>query len=120
MSNVYVIDQYTGTPKWQKLYNATDVGPNGPAVDGGKVFVESNVQTVAALDANTGAELWSTQLVSVDTQGIDQQIAAYGGTLYVSTVPRTSAQFYPPGGMGINYRVDQPTPSLKWTFTPLN
>src|SRR6266516_7914773 len=91
MSNVYAIDLQTGTLKWQKLYNAADLGPNGPAVDGGKVFVESNVQTVASLDANTGAELWSAQLASVDTQGIDQQIAAYGGTLYVSTVPGTSA-----------------------------
>jgi outer membrane protein assembly factor BamB len=115
-SNVYAIDLHTGTLKWQKLYNADDVGPNGPAVDGGKVFVESNGQTVAALDANTGAELWSTQLVSVDTQGIDQQIAAYGGTLYVSTVPGTSAQFYPGGGMGIIYALDEATGSVKWSF----
>src|SRR5437879_6488569 len=41
MSNVYAIDLQTGTLKWQKLYDAADVGPNGPAVDGGKVFVES-------------------------------------------------------------------------------
>ncbi len=80
-SNVYAIDLQTGTLKWQKSNNADDLGPSGPAVDGGKVFVESNVQTVAALDATTGAEVWSTQIATVDTQGIDQQIAAYGGTV---------------------------------------
>lgn len=46
-SNVYAIDLHTGALKWQKLYNADTVGPNGPAVDGGKVFVASNEQTVA-------------------------------------------------------------------------
>jgi outer membrane protein assembly factor BamB/plastocyanin len=117
MSNVYAIDLQTGTLKWQKLYNAADNGPNGPAVDGGKVFVESNVQTVAALDAATGAEVWSTQIATVATQGIDQQIAAYGGTLYVSTVPGTSVQnFYPGGGMGIIYALDEQTGSVKWSF----
>jgi outer membrane protein assembly factor BamB len=117
MSNVYAIDLQTGTLKWQKLYNADDLGPNGPAVDGGKVFVESNVQTVAALDATTGAEVWSTQLASVDTQGIDQQIAAYGGTVYVSTVPGTGrTNFYPGGGMGIIYALDEQTGSVKWSF----
>jgi glucose dehydrogenase/plastocyanin len=99
------------------LYNAANNGPNGPAVDGGKVFVESNVQTVAALDATTGAEVWSTQIATVATQGIDQQIAAYGGTLYVSTVPGTSVQnFYPGGGMGIIYALDEQTGSVKWSF----
>src|SRR5207302_6098719 len=116
-SNVYAIDLQTGTLKWQKLYTATNLGPNGPAVDGGKVFVESNVQTVAALDATTGAEVWSTQLATVDTQGIDQQIGAYGGTVYVSTVPGTGrTNFYPGGGMGIIYALDEQTGSVKWSF----
>ncbi len=116
-SNVYAIDLQTGTLKWQKSNNADDLGPSGPAVDGGKVFVESNVQTVAALDATTGAEVWSTQIATVDTQGIDQQIAAYGGTLYVSTVPGTGRQhFYPGGGMGIIYALDEQTGSVKWSF----
>ena len=75
-SNVYAIDLQTGKLKWEKRYNAPDVGPNGPAVDNGKVFVESNEQTVAALDANTGNQLWSKQIAPASTQGIDQQIAA--------------------------------------------
>jgi hypothetical protein len=36
-------------------------------VDGGKVFNTSNEQTVAALGANTGNELWSVQIARPDT-----------------------------------------------------
>jgi len=99
-SNVYAIDLQTGQLKWEKRYNAPNNGPNGPAVDEGKVFVASNEQTVAALDATTGKELWSKQIAPASTQGIDQQLAAYHGTLYVSTVPGPSAaNFYTGGGM---------------------
>jgi outer membrane protein assembly factor BamB len=116
-SNVYAIDLQSGALKWQKLYNADNLGPNGPAVDGGKVFVESNMQTVAALDARSGAELWTVQLAPPDTQGIDQQLTAYNGTLYLSTVPGPSlAKFYTGGGMGILYALDEQTGSTKWSF----
>jgi outer membrane protein assembly factor BamB len=116
-SNVYAIDLQTGAPKWMKIYDADTVGPNGPAVDGGKVFVASDMQTVAALDANTGAELWSVQLAPPETQGIDQHLIAYNGTLYVSTVPGPSlTQFYTGGGMGILYALDEQTGSARWSF----
>ncbi len=116
-SNVYAIDLQTGKLKWEKRYNASDVGPNGPAVDNGKVFVESNEQTVAALDANTGNQLWSKQIAPASTQGIDQQIAAYNGTLYVSTVPGPSiTSFYQGGDMGIIYALDERTGNIKWSF----
>jgi hypothetical protein len=48
-SNVYAIDLQSGNLKWEKLYNASSVGPNGVAAEGGKVFVESSMQTIAAL-----------------------------------------------------------------------
>lgn len=117
MSNVYAIDLTTGSLKWQKMYNAKSVGPNGPAVDGGKVFVESSEQTVAALDANTGQELWSSQIAPPLTQGIDQQITVFNGTVYVSTVPGPSVpEFYPLGGLGIIYALDEQNGNTKWSF----
>jgi outer membrane protein assembly factor BamB len=117
-SNVYAIDLQTGSLKWQKLYNADNIGPNGPAVDGGKVFVESNTKTVAALDANSGGEVWSVKLATpADTQGIDQQLAVFGGTVYVSTVPGSGvSNFYAAGGMGIIYALDEQTGAVKWSF----
>ena len=116
-SNVYAIDLHTGSLKWQKLYNANSIGPNGPAVDAGNVIVASSEQTIAALDASSGQELWSTQIAPADTQGIDQHIAAFNGTVYVSTVPGPSApEFYTPGGLGIIYALDEQTGSMKWSF----
>jgi outer membrane protein assembly factor BamB/plastocyanin len=116
-SNVYAIDLTSGSLKWQKQYNSQSVGPNGPAVDSNKVIVESSEQTVAALDAATGQELWSTQIAPPVTQGIDQQIAIFNGTVYVSTVPGPSApEFYPPGGLGIIYALDEQSGAVKWSF----
>jgi outer membrane protein assembly factor BamB/plastocyanin len=116
-SNVYAIDLQTGQLKWEKRYNAPNNGPNGPAVDEGKVFVASNEQTVAALDANTGKELWSRQIAPASTQGIDEQLAAYHGTIYVSTVPIPSfTKGYTGGGMGIIYALDEQDGSQQWSF----
>jgi glucose dehydrogenase len=89
-SNVYVIDLNTGALKWQKLYNADSVGPNGPAVDSGKVFVASNERTVAALDASTGNELWSVQIAPPDTQSTLVQTAIQSGPEDVQTVQFTA------------------------------
>jgi len=116
-SNVYAIDLQSGTLKWEKLYNADNLGPNGVAVDQGKVFVESSMQTIAALDAATGTQLWSRQIPQPGSQGIDQQLTAYQSTLYLSTVPGTSIKsFYKGGEMGIIYALDEQTGSIKWSF----
>lgn len=116
-SNVYAMDLQSGTLKWEQRYNARTVGPNGVAVDQGKVFVASSMQTIAALDAATGAQLWSRPFPQPDIQGIDQQLTAYQGTLYLSTVPGTSiTSFYTGGDMGIIYALDEQTGVIKWSF----
>jgi glucose dehydrogenase len=56
-SNAYAIDLNSGKLVWQKLYNATNLGPNGAAYDNGMVFVSGEAHTVAALDAKTGTEV---------------------------------------------------------------
>lgn len=116
-SNVYAIDLASGTLKWEKLYHASSVGPNGVAVGQGKVFVASSMQTIAALDAATGRQLWSRQIPRPDSQGIDQQLTAYQGTLYLSTIPGTGITSYYQGGeMGIIYALDEQTGDIKWSF----
>ncbi len=119
-SNVYAIDLKTGALKWQQLYNADNIGPNGPAVDNGMVFVASNEQTVAALDATTGKQVWSNQIAPPDTQGVDQQPVVFKGKVYVSTVPGPSvSNFYAPGGMGIIYALDEKTGNILWSFNTI-
>ena len=116
-SNVYAIDLASGALKWEKLYNASNLGPNGVAVDQGKVFVESSMQTIAALDAATGTQLWSRQIPYPESQGIDEQFTAYQGTLYLSTIPGTSITSYYKGGeMGIIYALDEQTGRIEWSF----
>ncbi|MBV9327776.1 MAG: PQQ-binding-like beta-propeller repeat protein [Chloroflexi bacterium] len=115
--NVYALDFKTGALKWQKQFDVDNIGPNGPAVDSGKVFVQSDAQTVTALDASSGNALWSTQITDAPTEGIDQQLATFNGTLYVSTVPGTGASdFYAGGGAGIIYALDEQTGAVKWSF----
>jgi outer membrane protein assembly factor BamB len=94
-SNVYAIDLRTGKLEWQKLFDAENVGPNGPAFDNGTLFVTSDMHTVGALDAKTGEEVWSKRIAPPATQGITQQLTARAGTVYMSTVPGGSlASFY--------------------------
>ena len=116
-SNVYAIDLQSGSLKWEKQYSASVVGPNGVAVDQGKVFVASSPEIVTALDAATGNEIWSQQIPRPDIQGIDQQLTVYHGTLYLSTTPGTGiTSFYRGGEMGIIYALDEQTGSIKWSF----
>jgi glucose dehydrogenase len=80
-------------------------------------IVQSGMQTIAALDAATGTQLWSRQIPQPNIQGIDQQLTAYQGTLYLSTVPVISdTKNYPAGSMGIIYALDEQTGSIKWSF----
>ena len=117
-SNVYAINLTSGTLKWEHHYNSANGGPNGVAVDQGMVFVESSMQTIAALDAATGTQLWSRQIPQPTIhQGIDQQLTAYQDTLYLSTVPIiSSTSEYPAGSMGIIYALDEQSGRIKWSF----
>jgi outer membrane protein assembly factor BamB/plastocyanin len=147
-SNVYAYDLQSGQLKWQKMYNADVEGPNGPAYDNGKIFVATGEQSVAALDANTGQQLWSKQLVQTSPGGsptpgaanpsaagasppagtpsagaaaappwgIDIQMTAYNGTLFLSSVPGTVTKFYPGAGEGIIYALDEQSGAQKWSF----
>ena len=75
------------------------------------------MQTIAALDAATGTQLWSRQIPYPESQGIDEQFTAYQGTLYLSTIPGTSITSYYKGGeMGIIYALDEQTGRIEWSF----
>jgi glucose dehydrogenase/plastocyanin len=116
-SNVFAFDLQTGEMKWSKMYDAAGIeGPNGPVVAYGKVFAQSDLYTMVALDANNGNELWSTKLSDVATTGIDIQPTVYDGLVFVSTVPGTGDVFYAPGGRGVLYALDQNTGEIVWQF----
>jgi len=114
-SNVYAIDLNTGKLVWQKLYNASNLGPNGAAYDNGRVFVSSDIHAVAALDAKTGTEVWSKQ-IAPPMQQISQQVTAHSGTVYVSTVDFEDKEPQDGTGKGTIHALDEHTGNDLWTF----
>ncbi|WP_081472323.1 outer membrane protein assembly factor BamB family protein [Methanothrix harundinacea] len=119
--NVFALDLETGDPIWSRFYNVTEVvGPNGPAVGWGKVFVAKDLYNVTALDAGTGEEVWTTRLSEVATTGIDIQPSVYAGLVYVSTVPGTGDVFYAPGGIGVISALDAETGDIVWEFSTVD
>jgi outer membrane protein assembly factor BamB len=114
-SNTYAIDLNTGKLVWQKLYNANNLGPNGAAYDNGKVFVSSDIHTVAALDAKTGTEVWSKR-IAPPLQQISEQLTVHSGTVYVSTVDFEATQPQDGTGKGTIHALDEKTGNDLWTF----
>jgi outer membrane protein assembly factor BamB len=114
-SNVYAIDLDTGKLVWQKLYDAASLGPNGAGYDNGVVFVSSDPQTVAALDAKSGAEVWSKR-IAPPLQQITEQLTAHNGTVYVSTVDFEVKQPQDGTGKGTIHALDEHTGNDLWTF----
>jgi glucose dehydrogenase len=120
-SNVYSIVLQTGKVNWMKKYNLSTIGPNGPAVGYGKVFVAKGAYMVAALEMESGRELWASNISTGKTVGIDIQPALYNNTVYASTVPGSSASnFYTGGSVGVIYALDQQTGRVKWNFSTVD
>jgi outer membrane protein assembly factor BamB len=86
MSNVYAIALDSGRLLWRRDIELPDTGPNGVNVAGGRVF-GITPGAAFALDAATGRELWSTQLVHRPGELIVMTPGYEDGVVYVSTVP---------------------------------
>jgi len=111
-SNVYALNLRTGRPFWLKVFNFDNIGPNGPAVGWGKIFITKGADVVA-LDMQ-GNELWTTTLTEKETEGTDIQLMAFGQLVYVSTVPGASVtNFYTGGAVGIIHALDQETGEIQ-------
>ena len=107
-ADTYALNLADGSVKWEKIYNnSTVTGPNGPAIGWGKVFVTSDPFSISALNASSGEELWSMQLINttplegvVIGEGIDIQPTVYNNLVYTSTVPGRGDVFYRGGAVG--------------------
>jgi outer membrane protein assembly factor BamB len=120
-NNVFAADLATGAIKWKKLFNETNIGPNGIAVGWGKVFGSADPYNTAALDMNTGNQVWTSTISTQPTTGTDLQPGVYGGYVLTSTVPGSSAgDFYSGGASGIIYALDQATGKIAWSFNTVD
>jgi uncharacterized protein YjbI with pentapeptide repeats/outer membrane protein assembly factor BamB len=114
--NLFAVDLHTGELVWERTHRAAVVGPNGPAVGWDKVFAAIGPSTIAALDKQSGEELWRVTLGRQPAEGIDIQPIVYDGLVYTSTVPGNWDNFYVGGTTGVIHALDQQTGEVRWRF----
>jgi outer membrane protein assembly factor BamB len=112
-SNVQAIEASSGDVLWEKKYELPDHGPNGVVVQDGLVF-GATPNSAFALDQETGKEVWSTQLISKEVEGIDMAPGYHNGVVFVSTVPVNVGEFYGAGGVGTLWALDGKTGKKLW------
>jgi len=114
-SNVYAISLATGKVLWTHDYDSANGGPDGVNVAGGVVYAATATSAVA-LDAATGAQLWSRTLIGNDHEGIAMAPGFDNGTVYVSTVPANVTAVYGAGGQGILWALNAKTGAPEWSW----
>src|SRR5580693_622699 len=114
-SNVYAISLATGKVLWRHAYNSPNGGPDGVNVAGGVVYA-ATAKAAVALDAATGAQLWSRTLTENDHEGIAMAPGFDNGTVYVSTVPANVTTQYGAGGQGILWALNAKTGTPEWSW----
>ena len=114
-SDVFAISLATGKVLWTHDYDSPNGGPDGVNVVGGVVYAATATSAVA-LDAATGAQLWSRTLIANDHEGIAMAPGFDNGTVYVSTVPANVTTVYGAGGQGILWALNAKTGAPEWSF----
>jgi glucose dehydrogenase len=115
-SNVYAVDVVTGRTRWTHRYQLFQIGPNGAAVGYGRVYVAKGSDTIAALDAKTGDEVWSTKVTTSASEGVDIQPTVAAGLVLVATVPISLKGQYKGGDHGVLWALDAKTGEEVWSF----
>ena len=114
-SDVFAISLATGQVLWTHNYNSPNGGPDGVNVADGVVYA-ATAKAAVALDAATGAQLWSRTLVGNDHEGIAMAPGYDHGTVYVSTVPANVTTVYGAGGQGILWALNAKTGAPEWSW----
>ena len=114
-SDVLAISLHSGHVLWTHDYNSSNGGPDGVNVVGGVVYA-ATAQAAVALDAATGAQLWSRTLIGNDHEGIAMAPGYNNGTVYVSTVPANTTIQYGAGGQGILWALNATTGAPEWSW----
>jgi len=114
-SNVFALDRENGNVKWRRVLDSRSAGPNGVAYGWGMLFGVTATDAFA-LDARTGATIWSRPLVRSDGEGISIAPQLYDNTVVVSTVPVNATRAYTGGAMGIVWALDARTGEPRWQF----
>jgi outer membrane protein assembly factor BamB len=114
-SDVFAISLASGKVLWTHDYDSPNGGPDGVNVVGGVVYA-ATAKAAVALDARTGAQLWSRTLIGNDHEGIAMAPGFDNGTVYVSTVPANVKTVYGAGGQGILWALNAKTGAPEWSW----
>jgi outer membrane protein assembly factor BamB len=119
VSNVYAFNKETGEQVWFNEYNDTvpTGGPNGVAIAyGNAYFTLGGLADVIGAKADTGEELWRTNILGPLHEGITMAPSVYDGVVYVSTIPGSVDGFYQGGQRGVIHALDAQTGEVIWYF----
>src|SRR6202050_5383844 len=114
-SDVFAISLASGKVLWTHDYDSPNGGPDGVNVVGGVVYA-ATAKAAGALDARTGAQLWSRTLIGNDHEGIAMAPGFDNGAVYVSTVPANVKTVYGAGGQGILWALNAKTGAPEWSW----
>ena len=110
LTNVHAVDLQTGERRWMVKVDDGVFGPSGVAVGWGKVFADKGGTEIAAYDAETGEELWATNLVG-NGGAINIQPTVADGKVLAAT-----SSLAQPGARGTLFALDQETGEVLWSF----
>jgi alcohol dehydrogenase (cytochrome c) len=111
-SNVFALDRETGAVRWTRRFAARNDGPNGLAVDGGRVYGATDADAFA-LSAANGQREWSRHLSSKSEQFVDVAPVVWRGLVFLSTIG------YAPYGRGTIYALDASSGAVRWKFVTI-
>lgn len=111
-SNVFALDRDTGAVRWTRRFSARNDGPNGLAVDGGRVYGATDADAFA-LSASSGKREWLRHLSSKSQQFVDVAPVAWHGLVFLSTIG------YAPYGRGTIYALDAASGAVRWRFVTI-
>jgi outer membrane protein assembly factor BamB len=119
MSNVYALNKTTGEVLWTNEHNEAvpSGGPNGVGLGYGMaVYTLGGPGDVIAVKADTGEEVWRTNIQGLRHEGITVSPLVYDSTVYVSTIPGTPEKFYQGNQRGIIVALDLIDGKVLWYF----
>jgi outer membrane protein assembly factor BamB len=111
-STVLALDRSTGALRWTTRFDAPNDGPNGLALDRGRIFGATDSDAFA-LSASSGAKLWQRHLTTPSEQLVDIAPVVWHGLVFLSTIG------YQPFGRGAIYALDERTGAIRWKFVTI-
>ena len=110
LTNVHAVDLSTGERRWMVGVDVGVFGPSGVAFGRGKIFANKRGTEIAAYDAETGEELWATNLIG-NGGAINIQPTVADGKVLAAT-----SSLAQPGARGTLFALDQETGEVLWSF----